>query len=70
MRECQVELIQNVLQELLVGLFVVGSPDRRQTGRQSHSPEDAERCTAIEPSQINRGLDFPVPGVEEVLGTF
>jgi hypothetical protein len=64
MCEDQVKLIANVLQELLMGPSVVGSPNARERiSGQSDRPKDVECRTAIEPSKIHRGVNFQVAGV-------
>ena len=64
MCEGQAKLILNILQELLMGLSAVGSPNARERiSGQSDRPKDVECCTAIEPSKMDRGVKLQVAGV-------
>jgi hypothetical protein len=62
--EDQVKLISNILQELLMSPGVVGSANARERiSGQSDRPKDVECRAAIEPSKMDRGVDFQVAGV-------
>lgn len=62
-----VKLIPKILQELLVGSCVVGSPNswERSSG-QTDRPENIESRAAIESSHMDRGVNSQVTRVKEM----